>query len=29
METSVKAVERLLARGRAGLEKQLAGFLPD
>jgi RNA polymerase sigma-70 factor (ECF subfamily) len=29
METSVKAVERLLARGRAALEKRLAGFLPD
>ncbi|NLF71896.1 MAG: sigma-70 family RNA polymerase sigma factor [Candidatus Anammoximicrobium sp.] len=29
MDTSVKAVERLLARGRAALERQLADFLLD
>jgi DNA-directed RNA polymerase specialized sigma24 family protein len=29
MQTSVKAVERLLARGRAGLEPRLAGFFHE
>jgi len=29
MQTSVKAVERLLARGRAGLESGLAKFFPE
>lgn len=29
MEATAKAVERLLARGRAALESRLAGFLKD
>jgi RNA polymerase sigma-70 factor (ECF subfamily) len=29
MQTSVKAIERLLARGRAALETRLADFFPE